>query len=289
MATAKPIRQAGRCPRALFIMPALALTLAACQGQTRRELPGPAAAEVTPTAAWPTTISAQHRFAGEQMFVETRGGRRTAWVLSAPETPTAQALDFFSGAIVPARPAMDAEGRPLAEFSDAAGRRHAQGDARGYRFKDPRPGGSLPLGDNGFVVFSAETIRFEQTSAACLPPLSVVQRKAEMSPTPRVLWRKVMLYRSSPSPGCPRGAWDTIIRSALDLDDGTMLVATSTALVARLHKADLRPVGAAPDLRIVDAAALETLAYRASTQPPSQRETAIYDALDALFTQEPGK
>lgn len=245
--------------------------------------------QTSSTPLWPVTTVAQRAFAGEQIFVEVSNGRKIAWVLSSPEGVSEEALDFFSGDVVRARLVYSPDGHTEPEFIGKDGKRHRPADGIGFRFKDPRPGGAIPVGDptdNGFVAFSSETLRFKDIPRGCLPDFIMVSRTRGTGVNPETLWKKVPLYREQPSAKCPQGRWNSLIGTALDLGDGTMLVTTTTRLVARLRLHDLSPAGNAPDLHILSAQAVEALISEVAAQPAETRVQYANDALRKLIQNE---
>lgn len=244
----------------------------------------------TQTPVWPVNTVGQRKFTGEQMFVEEKNGRKIAWVLSATGNENEEALDFFSGRVVPVTPKYSRDGHPEPEFIDSDGKRHRPIANAAFRFKDPRPGGSMPIGDPddaGYIVFSSETLRFTgMRQRGCLPDFVVISRIRGAGATPETLWKKVPLYREAPSDSCPEGRWNSLIHTAMDLGDGTMLVTTTTSLTARLRQDDLTPVGDTPDLEIIAAETVKSLIAEVGAQPADTRERFAQDALRKITRQE---
>ncbi len=244
----------------------------------------------TQTSAWPANAVTQRAFAGEQMFVEEKDGRKIVWVLSAAQTDKGEALDFFSGDVVPVTPKYTRDGHPEPEFIGRGGKRHQPIANAAFRFKDPRPGGAMPIGDPddaGYIVFSSETLRFTSIrQRGCLPDFVVISRIRGAGATPETLWKKVPLYREAPSAACPEGRWNSLIHTAMDLGDGTMLVTTTAALTVRLRQDDLSPAGDTPDLEIVAAETVKALIAEVAAQPADTRERFAQDALRKITRQE---
>ncbi len=251
--------------------------------------PAPAATSQntsTQTPVWPANGVAQREFTGEQMFVEEKDGRKIAWVLSATGSDKEEALDFFSGDVIPAKAVYSRDGHPEPEFVGLDGKRHRQMAGTAFRFKDPRPGGAMPIGDPddaGYIVFSSETLRFTGMRRGCLPDFVVVSRIRGAGSTPETLWKKVPLYREAPSAACPEGRWNALIHTVMDLDDGTMLVTTTTALTARLQQDDLNPASDTPDLEIVAAETVKSLIAEVAAQPANTRERFAQEALRKIM------
>lgn len=246
----------------------------------------------TQTPVWPANTVGQRKFTGEQMFVEEKNGRKIAWVLSATGNDKEEALDFFSGRVVPVTPKYSRDGHPEPEFIDSDGKRHRPIANAAFRFKDPRPGGSMPIGDSddaSYIVFSSETLRFTGMRRGCLPDFVVVSRILGTGVTPEILWKKVPLYREAPSDSCPEGRWNSLIHTAMDLGDGTMLATTTAALTARLRQDDMIPVGDTPDLRIVPAETVRALLAEVEAQPVDARERFAHEALLNLMKAIQGR
>jgi len=244
----------------------------------------------THTPVWPVNTVGQRKFTGEQMFVEEKNGQKIAWVLSATGNDKEEALDFFSGRVVPVTPKYSRDGHPEPEFIDRDGKRHRPIASAAFRFKDPRPGGSMPIGDSddaGYIVFSSETLRFTGMRRGCLPDFVVVSRIRGAGATSETLWKKVPLYREAPSGSCPEGRWNSLIHTAMDLDDGTMLVTTTTSLTARLRQDDLTTMGDTPDLKIVAAETVKSLITEVAGQPVAARERFAQEALRKLTQNTP--
>ncbi|MBS0344337.1 MAG: hypothetical protein JSS56_27865 [Proteobacteria bacterium] len=116
-----------------------------------------------------------------------------------------------------------------------------------FDFKDPRPGGGL-----GGVSFSDEWLSFKDKSIPCAPSYLNVSQRFDAKNL--AIWSKVPLYRQHlNSSQCLQGVWDSLVNTALDLRDGTMLI-TGGKYIFRVRQSDLSPVGAAPNLHVVDAA-----------------------------------
>jgi hypothetical protein len=254
------------------------------------DAPNPEAPAIAKNASkWPRIDTAQRLFSGEEMFVEKTSTGHVAWVLSMPGSSSAQALDFFGGRTIPIKPSFYPDGRSKSEFRDANGKLHRITTDEDYRFNGPAPGGTVIVGDildGDFIDLSSESIWFHspELNFHCVFGLDVTSRFKEAKSNRVVIWRKIPLYREVPSKACPHGAFQSLIGTALDLRDGTILVTTTTSLVFRLNKHDLSPAGDAPGLRIVDAEKIEALARDAEQQKPQDREQYVYSKLEAIMS-----
>jgi hypothetical protein len=257
--------------------------------------PNPQAPAVAKNASkWPRIDTAQRLFSGEEMFVEKTSTGLVAWVLSMPGNSPAQALDFFSGRTIPIKPSFYPDGRSKSEFRDANGKRHRITTDEDYRFNGPSPGGTVIIGDildGDFIDLSSESIWFHspEVNFHCVFGLDVTSRFKEAKSNRVVMWRKIPLYREAPSKTCPGGVFKSLIGTALDLRDGTMLVTTTTSLVFRLNKNDLSPAGDAPGLRVVDAEKIEALERDAEQLKPQDREQYVYSKLEAIMSSSDRK
>lgn len=190
----------------------------------------------------------------ENMFVEYANGQWHAWVIMTNLQGPTRALDFFSGEVLE-NVKVKEPGEYNDWFVDAHGIKHSYNTGVTFDYKDPRPGGALG-DDSGVVQFNKDTFRFSDGSSACgLLNLEVTRRVALDYET--VIWNKVPLYRNDWLPTiCAGGTWGSLIGTALDLRDGTMLIAAGK-YIFRVRLADMTPVGAAPHLHVVDEADLK--------------------------------
>jgi hypothetical protein len=176
------------------------------------------------------------------MFVEDANGKRIAWVLASPGHGHTKALDFFSGRIE--NVTVQHLGGYADAFVDSLGITHRGTSHPVLYSKDPRPDGAI--GNN--VHVNVSSIQFNN-NASCKPELNVSERSADDFKS--TIWRKVLLYPGSSASGCPSAPWDSIVGTGMDLGDGTMLLAAGH-FVFRVSVDDLSPVGASPDLHVVD-------------------------------------
>lgn len=206
---------------------------------------------------WPAFTVAQRTFAGEQMFVEDRDGRWAAWVMSEPEAGHSEALEFFSGErmliVIEQGPG---PGKTFM-FTDKKGRTHAWNSGSSFLTDDAGNdnGGAMYFGDeNNFLDFR-DSIYAEGLQGDCPLELTVVSHRLsnkDASSQSNHAWTKIPMYLEPPSKDCPKGRWVSDIRSALNLGDGTFLLALGE-YVFRLRMSDLSPVGEARILRIASA------------------------------------
>jgi hypothetical protein len=227
------------------------------------------ATQSMPRAIWPHTGVAQRQFSDAySMFVENDQGHWHAWVLSGGGLDRhTRALDFFTGNVIAATVDIDPETREQeSSFADRSGNTH-WANVEGFRFRESGVNGKktgLPDGlvDDGLTApairsfMSAgyvDPLRLDAT--AC--PESFTGIVGGATPGQPPMWDKVPLYRmiTAGGPSCPGGSFSSRINTTLDLGDGTFLT-TMGCWVFRLRASDLSPVGAAPALRIVDAAAM---------------------------------
>ncbi len=204
---------------------------------------------------WPAFTVAQRAFAGEQMFVEDNDGRWAAWVISAPEAGHSEALEFFSGE----RMSVVIEQGPgkTFMFTDKKGRTHTWNSGSSFLTDDAGGdnGGAMYFGDeNNFLDFR-DSIYADGLQGDCPLELTVVSHRlsnTDASSQTNRAWTKIPMYLEPPSKDCPKGRWVSDIRSALNLRDGTFLLALGE-YVFRLRMSDLSPAGEARVLRIASA------------------------------------
>ena len=243
-------------------MPSLPLRLllvvaAACSAQ-------PAASG--PLPEWSNYGPAERTFdAGFVMFVEHRDGAWHAWVPSYwgtwKDTPTDAAaepgpgagmqqgmvLDFFSGHVVHAFLEQDEQGEARPAFTTPDGVTHAPHQPDGL---PPMRSTALvrewQFRDLGFV----SDWRFDASAyEGCETTLTVVDKLDAQGGAD---WSRLVLDYRPPDAQCPHGVWSSQARAALDLHDGTFLLAMDRKIV-RLSLADLSPVGTGATVRILDA------------------------------------
>jgi len=229
----------------------LSLSTAALAGTSTnaRSSAEPSARPSVPHPAWPDNDVAQRRFPGAfNMFVENHDGQWHAWVMSGLGAQDAKALDFFTGKVMKVTAQLDDDTQQQDfSFTDPAGHDHFP---RGTKF-EVESQRDLPDG----LDRSLQSLDLETTG--CPESFDPIDGgEAEPNHAPR--WAKIPIFRDSPAPGTPdclQGAYGSELHSTLDLGDGTFL-ATMGCWVFRLRTSDLTPVGAAPGLRVVNAAAI---------------------------------
>lgn len=140
--------------------------------QTGSDPASPATAQSsrTQTPVWPANAVAQRKFTGEQMFVEHIDGRWTAWVMSAPATGQAEALDFFTGERMPVSIQQAPGPRRAFTFTDTKGRTHrwVAGSSFLTDDSDGNNGGAMYFGDE--TIFSIFVIRSTRTACRDFAP-----------------------------------------------------------------------------------------------------------------------
>jgi hypothetical protein len=200
---------------------------------------------------WPNNGTAERELGDgeetwpESMFVEHINGRWTVWVLMSPGHGGAKALDFFSGNILSVTVGNPGEYNDA--FVDEQGVLHRRANHPSFDYKDPRPGGGV-----AGITFSGSAMSFDSPVGCASLYLSAAQRIASDHKT--IIWSKVPLYKSNARPeSCADGVWDSLVNTALDLRDGTLLI-TAGKYIFRIHREDMSPVGDAPHLRVVDEA-----------------------------------
>lgn len=232
----------------------------------------PPAKQSAPHPVWPDNGVAQRRFPGAfNMFVENDHGKWHAWVMSGLGAHDAKALDFFSGKVRKVTAQLDEDTQQQDfSFTDAAGNDHFP---RGTKF-EVESQRDLPDG----LDRSLQSLDLEATG--CPESFDPIDGgKAESNSAPK--WSKIPIFRDGPAPGtpgCPNGAYGSELHSTLDLGDGTFL-ATMGCWVFRLRTSDLMPVGAAPALRIVDAAAMQKVIDQAKSMHVKDAAAYIKQAL----------
>lgn len=230
--------------------------------------------QAAPKPKWPDNGVAQRTFPnGSTMFVENDHGKWRVWVLSQSQDENIEALDFFSGEHLKVKVKYDSAGYQEEEFVDAKGRVHKAAFNFNGHFKDPRPGGYVPgvlLNDD-----DGPLIRMESSDRACSIRLYT---SGSFKESPKK-WQKVPMFHYDPrTPGCPSGRWDSLINTALDLEDGTFL-ATTPCWVFRLRNTDLTPASAAPALHVVDANAVNGAIAKARGQAVTDATAYLAEAL----------
>lgn len=249
-----------------------------------RAAPAPAVAEAgAETAlAWPRTDIAERRFDTDRMFIEHDGQAWHAWAVSRPDKGRVRAMEFFTGAVIEGR--LDIDTTPPRHYvlTDDAGKPHRWlADASFQTRLDPSDGnGAMYFGHGDIALDFGDTVFASDPHGLCPLELHVVARqpgkdRADMSSA----WAKVAMYHTPPDSDCPSGEWISEVRSALDLQDGTFLVAIGDRLF-RLNMADLSPIGQAPSFRVIDAARAQVIAKRIVAEQIDDPNGYLTDALD---------
>lgn len=252
----------------------LSLSTAALAG-TQTNAPSsaqPSAQPSVPHPAWPDNGVAQRRFPGAfNMFVENHDGKWHAWVMSGLGAQDAKALDFFSGKVMKVTAQLDEDTQQQDfSFTDPAGHDHFQ---RGTK-SEVESQRDLPDG----LVMSSRSLDLDGTD--CTEYLGAIVG-GSTSHERRAEWAKVPLYRNTPAPaggGCRSGQYLTGFDSTLDLGDGTFLAVTG-CWIFRLRISDLEPAGAAPGLRVVEAAAVRKAIDQAKGKRIDDAATYLAKAL----------
>lgn len=204
--------------------------------------------EGEPNPVWPDNGVAQRELGDgedspESLFVEHVGDKWFAWALIATKDGPTKAVDFFTGEIVEVT--AETQLGDTGSFTDAKGIKHEETTHSGFHYKDPRPGGVL-----GDIRFADRSVDRPETFRSGPIWFDTYQRMADDDAT--VIWSKVPFYECNDS---GQKHWDTLFGTALDLNDGTMLVSAGK-YIFRLRQDDFSPVGRAPALHIVDEAEL---------------------------------
>ena len=260
----------------LFAIPAVASEIDAAaahpSGNVEHCASTYAAEAATTPPQWSNYGPAERRFeVGFVMFGEHRDGQWHAWVPSywgdwVPlhetidgEAPyrgpqRGQVLEFFSGNVVDAIVGQDEMGHAIPAFTTLDGVCHAPG--RAADLPDLRSHDLIRNREVGNLTF-ASYWQFDPSGyEGCDTTLTVVEKHDDQGED--LLWRRLILDYSPPTERCPHGHWQSQVRAALDLQDGTFLAALQSKVV-RLSFADLSPVGTGATVRIVDADLIEEL------------------------------
>lgn len=258
----------------------IGLLVALVASLSAQAAPPPASAPAQAKPVWPNNGIAQRRIGAVGpggagvgvMFVEDDHGTLRAWVVSDyiklldNEHATANALDFFSGKVMPVKVDLTEDGHEDQAFTDAHGGYHFYAANPNFRFTGTAAGIALPG-----ITFDGDNRDPDLTGSVSqcnvyLKSTSPVGDILAGTPPP-VMWHKFPIYHYLPmSGGCSSGILHSAIEGALDLDDGTFLAAEG-CFVFRLRKSDLSPVGAAPALTVVDAKTLDAVIAKAKGQP----------------------
>ncbi|WP_139206638.1 hypothetical protein [Luteibacter sp. UNCMF331Sha3.1] len=203
----------------------------------------PAKVDDEPNPVWPDNGIAQRELGDdgwlESLFVEHVDGKWIAWAIMVPPHAQAKAINFFTGEVIDVTVKMQLT--YTGSFIDANGVKHEETLHSGFHYKDPRPGGIL-----GNIRFAHRSVDRPENMSFGPIWFDTYQRMSDDDAS--VIWSKVPLYESN---NFGRKGWDTLFGTALDLNDGTMLVSAGK-YIFRLHQDDFTPVGSAPALHIVD-------------------------------------
>jgi len=194
------------------------------------------------------------------ILVEEVDGEWVAWIIAAGKDGSV-AMDFFSGKRLtdvrlganPAKPS----------FTDANGEVHEQvGDL----------GLSVAHDDQGLYAgqlrLNADLIFFD--CDGCAQDINTAER-VDPEILHGALWKKVAFYLQD-------GEWASRINSAVDLRDGTVLLAGGR-FAFRVNERDLSPVGSAPSLRVVDEKAVRKLLDKAEREHVDVTDAYLADHL----------
>lgn len=235
--------------------------------------------------AWPGNGIAQRRFpGGNVMFVENDHGKLSAWVLSTytrsmqidKDHAHAEALNFFTGRVMKVKVILTEDGHESQAFIDSEGRVHVYALDPGFRFSGTEMDIALPG-----IKFYGGRASLTGSIGDCDANLSATMPETDYvtGEKPAATWVKYPIYHESPGAyGCLSGDIDSLITSAVDLGDGTIL-ADEGCFVFRLRKADLSPVGAAPALTVVDAGTLNAAIAKAKDQHVEDATGYLINAL----------
>ncbi|MGF6712725.1 hypothetical protein QFZ41_003689 [Luteibacter sp. W1I16] len=181
---------------------------------------------------WPSNGIAERELGDGQetwpgnMFVEYSKGRLIAWVIASPSHGQAKAIDFFSGEVQDVK--VKNPGGYNDSFVDAKDATHRRNTSIDLDSMDSHSGGI------DTIRFDDGPLKFDQR-IPYKPMLEVVQK---LSPDETVIWRKVPLYCDSYSSDGSCRIWSSYIDTAMNLQDGTMLIAAGKYVI-RVRKEDL--------------------------------------------------
>ena len=241
-----------------------------------------AGADAKASPRWQRTDIAERRFDTDRMFIEQDGRAWRAWAVSRPDKGRVRAMEFFTGAIIEGRLDVDVTSPQHDVLTDDAGKPHRLLADESFQPRpDPGDGnGAMYFGHGDIALDFGDTVFASDPHGLCPLELHVVARqpgkdRADMSSA----WAKVAMYHTPPDGDCPSGEWISEVRSALDLQDGTFLVAIGDRLF-RLNMADLSAAGQAPTLRIIDAARAQAIAKQIVAEQVDDPNGYLTDALD---------
>lgn len=231
--------------------------------------------------SWPKTKIAQHKFSVEAMFVDTRSRPWKLWMISIENHGAREAMEFFTGEHVKT---VRVETGASASHASADARAYSFVDAKGHHYSsvpaDPsrvefdqpsiyagwqRKGRGHDVVMGGYLfenqgtsdrdgVYTTKAIPIDPNiffsgQRACEPMAYVARTQSSQfrDSDPRFVQRAKIIAEYVANHAC----WTTKPVHALDLHDNTFIIAT-TERVFRISSFDLTPVGAAPDLRLID-------------------------------------
>jgi hypothetical protein len=227
------------------------------------------------TPIWPG--NGQREFYGEQMFIENDKGKWRAWIFSARNAKNQEAMNFFSGKRESVQLIYDKNKYSIIEFIDTHGKRHLKWSGS-YVFDIgdiSHNDGAKYFGDQShFIYFNSDTLFMDAYSGACPLELSVISQVGDQAAMPD----KIVMYYEPPDDDCPKGSWRSSIGTAIDLTDGTMLVAMERYIL-RLRMSDLSTVGRAPNMYVLDAAKIKSIVSNADNTKIKDPHQYLSDAL----------
>jgi hypothetical protein len=218
--------------------------------------------------SWPKLSTAQRQFSGEQMFIDRKDGKWSAWVVSVPKGSRGEAMNFFTGERIEVTFETIETIPKTFKITDKRGRSWAWEAGSSFLIFDSNynNSGAMYFGDDRNFIDFRDALYAEGMQGHCALELRIVNRTPKGRETKQnASWSKVPMYFDSASEDCLNGEWVSSIRSALDLRDGTMLI-TLGEYVARLRFADLSPVGSAPKLRVESARDIRELIERMESE-----------------------
>jgi hypothetical protein len=237
---------------------------------------------VSERPSWPKTKIAQRNFSVETMFVDARSRPWKLWMISTEGQGAREVMEFFTGERVKnvrvetgATSASHATtGVKSYSFIDAKGRRYSSVQADPSRVDIDQPsiyagwqrkgrGHDVVLGGylfenqgasdrDGVYTTKAAPVdpnTFFNGQRACEPMTYVARTQGSQThdSDARFVQRTRIIADYDTAHAC----WTTKPVHALDLHDNTFIIATADR-VFRINSFDLTPVGAAPELRLID-------------------------------------
>lgn len=225
------------------------------------------------TPKWPNSDVGQRDFETFELITDERRTPAKAWLISRPVNGIAHALEFFSGERVD-RVNVSSDGLRFT-FSDATGFQYSSILSSASRIVPNELNilAGWQKGDLGHdVEFGWRLIKQQydpqnaRTVIEAVPAVEVAakyfRRQKMCEPEVFFIQTDGSRYQDSAPGFAPtqkiisdfvnaEGCWTTQATRVVDLSDNTFLVATRDR-VFRLRSWDLRPFGAAPDLKTVD-------------------------------------